>query len=61
MDVLHSSNAKYKAYKSADEFDTDLAAFDVVTMLEESNAEVLVFPRSFRIVRGEDASQIVTV
>ena len=35
---------------SADEFDTDLAAFDVVTMLEESNVEVLVFsPRSFRI------------
>ena len=30
---------------SANEFDTDLAAFDVVTMLEESNVEVLVFPR----------------
>ena len=29
---------------SADDFDTDLAAFDVATMLEESNAEVLVFP-----------------
>lgn len=46
---------------SADEFDTDLAALDVVTMFEESNVEVLVFPRSFRIVRGEDASQIATV
>ena len=29
---------------SADEFDTDLATFDVVTMLEESNVGVLVFP-----------------
>ena len=45
---------------SADVFDTDLAAFDVVTMLEGSNIEVLVFPRSLWIVRGEDASQIVT-
>ena len=47
---------------SADDLDTNLSAFDVVTMLEESNAEVLVFTRSFlRIIRGEDASQIVTV
>ena len=46
---------------SADEFDTDLAAFDVVTMLEESNLEVLVLPKSFRIVRGENASLVVTV
>ena len=46
---------------SADEFDTDLAAFDVVTMFGESNVEVLVFPRSFRIVRGKNASQISTV
>ena len=46
---------------SADEFDRDHAAFDVVTVLEESNVEVLVFPRSFRIVRSEDASQNVTV
>ena len=38
---------------SADEFDTDLAALDVVTMFEESNVEVLVFTRSFRIVRGK--------
>ena len=34
--------ARYVAH-SADEFDTDLAAFDVVTMFEESNVEVLVF------------------
>ena len=46
---------------SAALFDTDLAAFDVVTMFEESNVEVLVFPRSFRIVRGENASQVTTV
>ena len=46
---------------SADEFDTDLAALDVVTMFEESNVELLVFTRSFRIVRGEDASQVVAV
>ena len=31
---------------SADGFDTDLAAIDVVTMLEESNVEVLVLTRS---------------
>ena len=30
---------------SADEFDTDLAALDVVTMFEESNVEVLVLTR----------------
>ena len=30
-------------------------------MFEESNAEVLVSPRSFRIVRGADASQVATV
>ena len=41
---------------SADEFDTDRAAFGVVAMLEESNVEVLVSPRNFRIVRGENAS-----
>jgi hypothetical protein len=47
---------------SADEFDTDLAAFDVATMLEESNnAEVFVSPRSFRIVRGENASKVSTL
>ena len=38
---------------SANELDADLAAFDVVTMFEESNVEVLVFTRSFRIVRGK--------
>ena len=33
---------------SADEFDTDLAAFDVVTMMfEESNVEVLFFYQKF--------------
>ena len=46
---------------SADELYTNLSAFEVVTMLEKSNVEVLIFTRSFRIVRGEDASQIVTV
>ena len=52
--------ARYAAL-SADEFDTDLAAFGVVTMLEESNVEVLVSPRSFRIFRGQDASQVAAV
>ena len=46
---------------SADEFDTDLAALGVVTMFEESDVEVLVLPETFRLVRGEDASQVVTV
>ena len=46
---------------SANKLDTNLAAFDVVTMFKESNVEVLVFTRSFRIVRGKDASQVVTV
>ena len=46
---------------SANELDTDLAAFDVVTMFEESNVEVLVFTRRFRIVRGKNASQVATV
>ena len=30
-------------------------------MFEESDVEVLVFTRSFRIVRGEDASQVAAV
>ena len=46
---------------SANEFDTGLAALGIVTMLEESNIEVLVSPRSFRIVRGEGASQVAAV
>ena len=46
---------------SANELDADLAAFGVVTMFEESDVEVLVFTRSFRIVRGENASQVSTV
>ena len=46
---------------SADKFDTDLAAFDVVAMFGESNDEVFVPPRIFRIDRSEDASQVVTV
>ena len=52
---------KWHVVLSANEIDTDLAAFDVAMMLEESDVEVLVFPRSFRIVRGEDASQILAV
>ena len=46
---------------SADEFDTDLAALDVVTMFEESNVEVLVFTRSLRIVGRKGASQVFAV
>ena len=41
---------------SANELDTELAAFGVVTMFEGSNAEVLVFTRSSRIFRGKNAS-----
>ena len=40
-------------FLSVDEFGTDLAAFNVVPMFEEANIEVLVFLRSFRIVRGD--------
>ena len=46
---------------SANKLDTDLTAFDVVTMFEESNVEVLVFTRSLRIVGRKDASQVATV
>ena len=46
---------------SAYEFDTTLTALDVITMFEESNVEVLVLARRFRIVRSEDASQIIAV
>ena len=46
---------------SANKLDTDLAAFDVVTMFEESNVEVLVFTRSFRVVGRKNASQVATV
>ena len=34
------------------EFDTNLTALDVITMFEESNVEMLVLARRFRIVRG---------
>ena len=43
------------------EFDTNLTALDVITMFEESNVEMLVLARRFRIVRREDAAQIVAV
>ena len=46
---------------SANRLDTDLTAFDVVTMFEESNVELLVFTRSLRIVGRKDASQVATV
>ena len=46
---------------SSNELDTDLTAFDVVTMFEKSNVGVLVFARSFRIVGGKNASQVATV
>ena len=46
---------------SAYEFDTNLTALDVITMFEESNVEMLVLARRFRIVRREDAAQIVAV
>ena len=43
------------------EFDTNLTALDVITMFEESNVEMLVLARRFRIVRSENASQIIAV
>ena len=46
---------------SAYEFDTNLTALDVITMFEESNVEMLVLARRFRIVRSENASQIIAV
>ena len=46
---------------SSDKLDSELSAFDIVTVLEESHLHVLVFAGRLRIVRSEDRSQVVTV